>query len=283
MNRRPMDYAGSWYPETGYQCRRDIEEFWEEPLAQEEPRGRLGIVPHAGWLYSGRIAARVFRQLAGGDDVELVVVLGGHLGRNDPLLAMSEGEWETPFGPFTIDQGFHRLLGQLSDVTHETPTRYRKDNSTELQLPFAKLKFPRARLLPLRVPPGRAALQLGRLLAEYLEGEVAGAVVVASTDLTHYGANYGFESHGRGAEAVRWVREVNDPAFIDAVAGGGGEAVLEVARRCHNACSPGAVAALLELAGAAGSSFVQVDYATSAETGARDRNNFVGYLGGLFA
>ena len=64
---------------------------------------------------------------------------------------------------------------------------------------------------------GHEAAQLGTLLADYLKSSGLRAVVVASTDLTHYGPNYEFEPMGTGEEALRWVSEVNDPDFIRAV------------------------------------------------------------------
>ncbi len=106
---------------------------------------------------------------------------------------------------------------------------------------------------------------------------------MASTDLTHYGPHYGFEPKGRGPEALRWVREQNDPAFIDAVAGGDAGQVLAVAQRRHNACSAGGVAALMALAAAEGAAFAPLAYATSADARPGDRDNFVGYLGGIFS
>lgn len=284
MFRRPMGFAGSWYPARAQPCTRQIEAFWEAPGPAPAPgRGaRLGVAPHAGWVFSGRLAAQVFRALEGGDEVELVIVLGGHLGPGDPVVAMCEGEWETPFGPFTIHTGFAEALKALPRVVLETESRNYPDNSTELQLPFAKYKFPRAELLPMRVPPGAAAQRLGRLLAEYLESSALRAVAVASTDLTHYGPNYGFEPKGSGADGLRWVNEVNDPDFIRMVEGGDGEAILAMAASQHNACSAGAVAAVNELARIGSKRFTTIGHTTSAEADLGDTRNFVGYLGGIY-
>ena len=283
MVSRPMDFAGNWYPASPRACEAKIEGFWREPLADDSPRGLYGVAPHAGWVYSGALAGRVYQALSGGEDVPLVVVLGGHLRSGDALVAMTEGEWETPFGSFTIDQGFRSILEKFSPVKFETPLNYRPDNSTELQLPFAKLKFPNARLLPMRVPPGGLALEVGKALGEYLSRNFPGAAVVASTDLTHYGPNFGFQPKGRGVEALSWVREVNDPAFIKAVEGGDSREVLESAGKKHNACSAGAVAALMEIAGGVGLKFSPLGYSNSADSGSGDKENFVGYVGGLFS
>ena len=285
MFRRPMDFGGGWYPAGRESCQREIEAYWRE--AGEEPgphvhRARLGIAPHAGWMYSGRLAARVFQWLADDPVIELVVVLGGHLRARDPIVAMSEGSWETPFGPFPIHGGFRAELERLDPVRFEREGRYTPDNSTELQLPFAKFKFPEAELLPLRVPPGPAALMLGRALADYLEASHLDAAVIASTDLTHYGPHYDFTPKGRGYEALHWVRSENDPAFIQAVEEGDPAAVLATAERRHCACSAGAVAAAAEIARRRGQRFHQLEYATSADVAGDDAENFVGYLAGVY-
>ena len=278
-----MGFAGSWYPERAKACEAQIRQFQEPSAPPDAPRGRYGVVPHAGWVFSGQLAARVFEALEDGGEVELVVVLGGHLGAGDPLVAMCEGEWETPFGAFPIHEGFRGELEKFPQVILEDERRNFPDNSTELQLPFAKHKFPKAELLPIRVPPGPVALELGRRLGTYLAGFGRRAAAVASTDLTHYGPNYRFEPRGRGEAALQWASEVNDVAFIRAVESGAGEAILAEARERHNACSAGAVAALNEVAGAAGLSFKTIGHATSADYGPRDKRNFVGYLGGVYA
>jgi AmmeMemoRadiSam system protein B len=280
-----MGFAGSWYPAREEACTQQIEAFGKTPAAPPISGAWLGVVPHAGWAFSGRLAAQVFRCLGNGDgdEVELVIVLGGHLSPKDPVVAMCEGEWETPLGAFPIHEGCAEMLKALPGLVLETESRNYPDNSTELQLPFARYHFPHAELLPLRVPPGAAAQKLGLLLAGYLEASGLRSAVVASTDLTHYGPNYGFEPKGSGPEALRWASEENDQDFIRAVEAGEGEAIISVAARQRNACSAGAVAAINELARARGQSFNVIGHSTSATAQLGDTRNFVGYLGGVYA
>jgi len=281
MFHRTMEFAGSWYPRRAEACEQQIRAYWNVPPPATNSPTLFGVVPHAGWLFSGRIAARVFQALES-EPPPLVVVLGGHLRRGDPVVAMTEGEWETPFGLFPIHEGFRAELEKLPEVVLENERRHYPDNSTELQLPFARFKFPGAELLPIRVPPGPAALEVGRRLHAYLAANKLRAAVIASTDLTHYGDNYGFQPRGKGPAALTWVREVNDPAFIRAVEKGDSEGILAVAAERTNACSAGAVAALNELARADGLAFRPLAYATSADAGPHDTRNFVGYVGGIY-
>jgi len=300
--QRRMHFAGTWYPAGGGACEEAIRAFeaempggssgtdGEDHGADGEdppsPPSRWGVVPHAGWVYSGRLAARVFRALPaetpGESPVDLVIVLGGHLRPEDPVLAMTEGSWQTPLGNLKIHRGFRADLESLPRIRFEDAHFHDPDNSVELQLPFVAHRFPQAKLLPLRVPPGPDALVLGRLLADCLERTGLNAVAVASTDLTHYGPNYGFEPHGRGEAGLRWVTTENDPAYIDAVTSGEGERILRVAAERHNACSSGAVAALNEIARRQGARFEPLAYATSSDIMPHDATNFVGYVGGVF-
>jgi AmmeMemoRadiSam system protein B len=298
MFQRAMAFAGSWYPGTADGCLRQMG-AWERAAAADAADApaavsgaRCCVAPHAGWMYSGRLAARAIRAAAGpgAAAVRLVIVLGGHLRRDDPVIVMSEGEWETPFGAMPIHAGFDSRLAGLPEVVRESPRRHEPDNSIEVLLPFARHFFPQAELLPLRVPPTEVALDVGARLAEYLAAEGLPAAAIASTDLTHYGPNYGFEPRGRGAAAERWVREENDPLFIRAIAGGAGRAILETARRRRNACCPGAVAAVNEIARAQTGAprFRTIGYATSldalrdTEPGAA-ADSFVGYVAGVYA
>jgi hypothetical protein len=277
-----MDFAGSWYPAEADSCRGDIETYWRESGAPPVHGARLAVVPHAGWIYSGRLAARGFQALAEDPTVDLVIVLGGHLRASDPIVAMTEGTWDTPFGPFPIHSEFGARLKRLERVRYERDGQYAPDNSTELQLPFAKFKYPKAELLPIRVPPSELAVQLGQALAEHIAATGRDAVVVASTDLTHYGPHYGFQPKGRGLEALHWVRTVNDPAFIEAVEKGGPNVILATSEHRHCACSAGAVAAVSAIAALRQQSFRFLDYATSADVAGETAENFVGYLAGVY-
>ena len=287
MFRRPMACAGSWYPADAKECGARIEKWWARPPKKNPPAGvspaRLGVVPHAGWTFSGRLAAQVFQALPDDRGVELVVVLGGHLRPDDPVVAMTEGHWETPFGAIAIDGGFRPALESLPAVIFEDERRHFEDNTVELQLPFVKFRFPRAALLPIRVPPGPVALNLGRLLHDYISPLGARVLVIASTDLTHYGPAYGFEPKGRGADGLRWMRDENDQAFIAAMTSEDGGRILKVAHEFRNACSPGAVAALAQVAVSDHAHYRTLDYATSSEVDPRDPVNFVGYVGGIFS
>ena len=299
---RPMAFAGAWYPRETEACRAAITQYAAGSPPSKRPSAPgaplMGVVPHAGWAYSGALAGAVFANLGrspGRNPPTLAVVLGGHLGAWDEVVAIEEGQglahWQTPLGPLKLHTGFHPALRRMGGVRWEAAlggrgAQSRPDNSVELQLPFVKYWFPQAELLPLRVPPSARAMELGRALAAYLETSGLEAVVIASTDLTHYGPAYGFTPQGTGARALEWVRHENDPAFIGALEQGRPEEILRVSREHRNACSAGATAMLAELAAVMGARFEPLAYATSADVRGGDApggdvENFVGYVGGV--
>ncbi len=110
---------------------------------------------------------------------------------------------------------------------------------------MVKYCFPAAAIVPIMVLPGNNALGLGRAAGEALGELDRPVVLLASSDLTHYGAEYGLLSAGTGDPAERWM-EANDRRMIETLCSGSGAAVLVEAGRHMNACGPGALAALKE-------------------------------------
>jgi len=105
--------------------------------------------------------------------------------------------------------------------------------------------------------------------------------VVGSTDLTHYGYNYGFVSHGSGESAVEWVRNENDKSVIDAIEVMDPELVINEGLSKKNACCAGAAAAAISTGKALGAEKAEMlSYATSYDK--RPNDSFVGYVGVIF-
>jgi AmmeMemoRadiSam system protein B len=199
--------------------------------------GIAAISPHAGWYYAGAIARSAFSSLD--RDADTVVILGGHLAASSPVLAFMEDVVRSPLGLMEIDRELREaLLETLGGRVRED--RYR-DNTVEVLVPMAQYFFPRARLLALRLPANAASYETGRSLARAAQALGRKLVVVGSTDLTHYGSNYGFSPQGFGPKALAFVRDVNDRRFIDAVLEGNPETVFQRAEDEFSACSVGAV------------------------------------------
>lgn len=269
--RKPALPRG-WYPRDKEAIARSLDE-WREGL---KPRAAIAAIsPHAGWSFSGRISAMAVAALA---EAETIVVVGGHLSQNSPILYASETSFETVMGDREADTELLKALGdELRDSGIPSPLPDTNiDNSVEVLLPMVAYIQPKAKILWLRSPPHYGAKELGTALgrASATLGKKVGCV--GSTDLTHYGPAYGFMPAGRGEKAEKWVRGVNDKAFIDALLDMNCEAALAHAVKKGSACSAGAAVTALGFALEAGATeALLLEYATSLEV--RPDDSFVGY------
>jgi len=283
MNLRKSVFSGSWYPSDRQACEDQIQQFLyagkKQSVSVATPIG--GIVPHAGWFFSGSIACNVIHRLAQAASPDVVVVFGMHLHGGSPRTIMPEGEWETPFGPIAVDTALAGELTHRYAFQTETPTRFQQDNTIELQMPFIRYFFKDARVVAMGVPPTTESLALAKSVVDTTRELELSMVVIGSTDLTHYGPNYGLTSKGAGPKAVDWVRNENDRRVIDAMTRMDPEAVIREGLANDNACCCGAAAAAIAAGKAMGAPKADMlAYATSYDKSPGD--SFVGYVGVLF-
>ena len=282
-NVRKAVFAGSWYPSSASECEREIAGFLAEGKNLNPPGRELvgGIVPHAGWYFSGSIACNVINCLKGRDATDVVLIFGMHLHANSPCYMMAEGAWETPFGEMPVDEALAAEIARKFSIVLETPKRFNQDNTVELQLPFIKYFFKDAKIVALGVPPHKNSLEIGRTVVEIAKRLGLRAKVIGTTDLTHYGVNYGFVTKGSGKQAVDWVRNENDRRVIDAMLALEPEKVIAEARSSQSACCAGAAATAIEVAKRLGADQAdELAYTTSFDKSPGD--SFVGYVGIVF-
>jgi AmmeMemoRadiSam system protein B len=166
------------------------------------------------------------------------------------------------------------LLERLKGGLTMYPDRVR-DNTVEVQLPLVAHFFPRARVVGMRAAPDAGSHELGVLLAEAADSLGRRLVVLGSTDLTHYGPNYGFSPAGTGEAAVSWARE-NDQRMIDALVGMDVDGAVTLAREQRSACSVGGALVAMGFARGRGvSKGVLLEYRTSRDV--HVDSSFVGY------
>ncbi|PID38855.1 MAG: AmmeMemoRadiSam system protein B [Proteobacteria bacterium] len=289
MELRRAELAGAWYPNQKSECQRIFEGFEADavdaragaPLSPNRQGPlRAGIVPHAGWVFSGSIAYDVLRELAElAAPPETVALFAGHLHPRSPATLLERGACETPLGPLPVDEPLAAALAARFPALHlESPQRHSQDNSAEVVFPLIKHFFPDAHLLVLGAPPNTLSLRLADALLAAAAELSRTMVFVGSTDLTHYGPNYRFTPKGIGPEAEAWVRETNDRAFLQRALAAETTTLLDEALASHNACCPGAAAAAIHCARAAGANAGrELRYSTSADR--RPASSFVGYGG----
>ncbi|MCU0599739.1 MAG: AmmeMemoRadiSam system protein B [Desulfobacterales bacterium] len=286
MITRKAMFAGSWYPASARECEGEIKSFLSDARFRIAPdRGYMaGILPHAGWYFSGSLACNVvagLRAPEGQQPPDVIVIFGMHLHPRSTPCIMTEGSWETPFGDMSIESDLAGMLTKKFPFTIETPNRFNPENTIELQVPFVKYFFPKSRLLPIGAPPSDTSLEIGKKVAAISRQMNLNIKVLGSTDLTHYGSNYGFTPAGKGPKALAWAKDNNDRNMIDLMMSMDPKSVIREGLTSLNACCAGAAAAAIEASKALGASTSRlVGYSSSHDKSPGE--SFVGYAGILF-
>jgi MEMO1 family protein len=190
--RRPA-VAGQFYPAEGSELAREIESCFRDPRGPGEipaPQRskdrtvRAAVVPHAGYEYSGAIAAHAYHRIAHDRPPESVLVLGvDHYGVSVGA-SLSDRAWLTPLGPTAVDHELVRALAH-SPVVIDEPAHAR-EHSIEVQLPFLEYVLPKPKFVALEVGYGPFSYleEVAEVVRRALEGR--DVLVLASTDFSHY-------------------------------------------------------------------------------------------------
>jgi MEMO1 family protein len=259
---RESAIAGTWYPGRRDELEALVAKYLAEapsPILDGELVGL--IAPHAGYAYSGIVAAHAYRLLDNRHFDIVAVISPSHRYYGGNLLVSSKGYYRTPLGLVEVA---HDLVRDIGSQVRLEPVEREDEHSLEIQLPFLQHQLGSFRLLPIMLQDQTFGLasRLGRALAATLAGKHA--LLVASTDLSH------FHTYDR-AVALDRVALADmarfDPEGLD----------RDVAAHATEACGYGAVSAVLVAARAAGADKVTVlKYANSGDvTG--ERNRVVGY------
>jgi AmmeMemoRadiSam system protein B len=209
--------------------------------------------------------------------IDTIVIIGGHMGSADRIVAAFEDAYDTPLGELEADLPLLRALSPSLDIGEDRE----RDNTVEVHLPFVRYLSPGTMVLGLRAPASSRAVDLGRSIADAAARLGRRVAVAGSTDLTHYGSNYDFSPAGHGAEGLRWMREVNDRRVLESMLSLDVEAALQRAQHERSACSIGGAAAAMSFARESGASRGNlVGYMTSFDV--QPGSSFVGYAGILY-
>jgi hypothetical protein len=280
MPRR--QYAANFYMgASNAWVERALEDF-EPPKLDAPPVA--GLVPHAGWDFSGAVSAKVFRTIKSYRDPETFVLFGtAHRPISDNAL-YSRGAWLTPFGEVAIDENLaDQLLECAGRFLCRDESAHDYEHSIEVQMPLLKHFFPQAKAVPISVLPDGRAPALGKSIAEFLKQTGANAVIIGTTDLTHYGDAYYFTRGGYGPRGHEWMKR-NDQRIIELATVLKAEEIIPEANKSQNACGPGAMAATVAAARALGCKAGQtIAYTTSFDVvPEREFRMAVGYVGMVF-
>ncbi|MCK4849822.1 MAG: AmmeMemoRadiSam system protein B [Phycisphaerae bacterium] len=282
--------AGSFYEADEKACRASLAKCIEEKIDSVELPQRIvaGIVPHAGWIFSGQVAGEVFRSIAQQGEPEVFVLFGAMHRSMTQLGGMfADGAWRTPLGDALVDERLaERILGGTNLIERNARV-HADEHSLEVIVPFIQYLFGRVKILPIAVPPVGEAHEIGQAVGRILAAEQTPAVCIGSTDLTHYGPGYGFAPQGAGQEGIIWAKDVNDRSIIDLICGLESQKIVAEAELHRNACGAGAVAATIGAAVQMGAERAKLlSHISSAEASERlwgqKSSESVGYAGIVF-
>ena len=276
-------YARQFYPGD---CSAQIEHFLTGYKVPKEPSRALGgIVPHAGWVFSGAVAAKVFKCISVKTNPDTFILLGAvHTWKPRGNSIYTSGSWTTPLGDVKVDDdAAQTLLDALAGDVIEDPYAHEGEHSLEVQLPFIKYLCPDAKIVPIAIPPDENAHVTGRKIGEAVSGMGKKIVVVGTTDLTHYGDSYGFTPYGYGEEAKKLMKG-SDSRIIELALRMRSVEIRKEAQNNHNACGSGALAATVAAVKAMGAEKgYLLEYTTSYDVMPEgDFEMAVGYAGILF-
>lgn len=273
---RPPAVAGQFYAADPERLRGQIEDAVAHdvgpgsiPSPGSGPRDLVGIVsPHAGYPYSGPVAAHGAAAVAEDGAPETVIALGpNHSGLGAPVAFAGADRWETPFGELAVDAALTEAILSADEVGEIDNAAHRDEHSVEVQFPLLQYALETDfRIVPVcmgRQDAGTSE-RLGRAIADAVRDLDRDALLVASTDLTHY--------------EPQETAERDDRRAIDRMTAFDAEGVVEVATvEGVSMCGYGPVAAVLVAARELGASDATLfEYATSGDTAGPQRE-VVGY------
>jgi len=287
MIREPA-VAGMFYPKDAQSCNESLDVCLANGKSRGDLEGRVvaGVLPHAAWACSGAVAASVFAAVASQRTPTTVVLLGAvHRPKGSAASVFPSGCWNTPLGPIRIDARLaERVMGHTNLIASDAYA-HEQEHSIEVHVPFIQRLWPDAALLPIMVPPTVRACEVGDAVGRTLSSYGYDAIVLASSDLTHYGSRYGFLPQGMGAAGLEWAKHVNDRRMIDRLISLDAETIVTEASEHRNACGAGALAATVAAARVLGADRgYLLEHTTSRETvGLPSDECAVGYAGVVFS
>jgi AmmeMemoRadiSam system protein B len=182
--RRAPAVADQFYPGDSQRLTRMLTEL--VPAGGQRQQATAVVSPHAGYVYSGRVAGETFSRIAIPEDV---LILGpNHHGMGAEVALMAEGEWEMPLGTVPINAELARLLLAESGLIEADTLAHRFEHSLEVQVPFLQYLQPSLHLTPLVISHLALATcqEVGRAIAAAIRAYAKPVLIVASTDMTHY-------------------------------------------------------------------------------------------------
>ena len=264
QNIRKPCVSGTFYPSS----RDDLVSFlrkldMQQNIQPEPPVTPVAVlVPHAGYIYSGRTAMVAYRQLRNSTSRTFVIAGPDHYGTTNMVSIQSSGKWETPLGNAKINQNTALEILRSSDNVVEYEPAHRMEHSIEVQLPFLQYLFGEEfTFVPLSL--GSQTMESMMILFRSLASLNEPFTLIASSDLDHYESDSAVRE--KDMELIGTVINLEIERFYETVL-----------TRDISACGYGSIALLMMYAKSLGLKIKLLDHTTSAEASG-DFSRVVGY------
>jgi len=278
-NIRPPAAAGTFYPDSESELRGMITTFLEK-IPDEKPEGEIiaAMAPHAGYIYSGEVAAHAFKQLAD-LDFDTMVIIGHDSYENCVAFLSPDNYFRTPLGLVPVDRDMVEKIIKFNKGIISNRSVQSQDHSIEIQLPFLQVLGKRCKIVPVMF--GNPTAKNCRILADAIMAASGGkkVFVLSSTDLSHYPS---YEDAQKVDNATFDILKTMD---LDRL-------FKHLEEQVHNRevpdlqtamCSRGGVGTAMLVAKARGADQAQVlKYANSGDAPEGSKKKVVGYSSVLF-
>ncbi|MBW2972200.1 AmmeMemoRadiSam system protein B [Candidatus Woesearchaeota archaeon] len=229
MTRTPI-VAGQFYPAGKAELEAELSKSFTHKFGPGAMPGKRGakkiygaIAPHAGYFFSGAGAAWVYKEIAEAEFPDVYIILG--VNHSGPVTCSSDDDWETPLGTVKCDKELIKSLAEKGiPVKNEA---HHGEHSIEVQLPFlqtvSKDKADTLMIAPIMIADQRFD-KWGRAIKEALEETKRTAVIICSSDFTHYGYNYDYVPFEKDVkknmekldrDAIAFITKPNPKSFLD--------------------------------------------------------------------
>lgn len=265
-NVKEYEFAGVFYPEDKEVLCEQIR-FYLDMAEVPEIKGEIvGIIcPHAGYIYSGAVAAHSFKVIKGKDFNTVVVIGPSHRYYFNGIAIYKQGFFSTPLGKIEIDQEICEMILKEIPFVQDKPQYFTNEHCVEVELPFLKEVLDKFKLVPLlmgRVSSYHQLEELAQMLV--LLSKRRKLLVMVSTDLSHY-LPYE-EAKKIDEETIRYIKEKNTYSLW-----------TSYQRGENRACGILPLLSFLIYVQQRGAEIEILKYANSGDTGA-DKTRVVGYL-----
>jgi len=183
MRRQPA-VAGQFYSSDPIQLRKDLSALIE--ISNQKIKTKGIISPHAGFVYSGSVAGKIYSQI---DIPQTVLIIGpNHRGSGESAALYPDGEWLTPLGSVAVNSRLNQLIKQHTPFVQFDTVAHEFEHSLEVQLPFIQYLRPDVTISALCLGHGeyRSLKEVGAGVAAAIQAYGEDVLVVASSDMTHY-------------------------------------------------------------------------------------------------